>query len=125
MVASPEIQSVLLYRMGISEQRMGRFTDADLTFQTVQNRYANLPIARNAAEHIGLRNFYVQLATYNTTVGADRAIASLQNSRVAIIKHIDNSGHTVIDAGPFPNFEAAKDTQTRFQQQYPDALIVP
>jgi hypothetical protein len=125
MVESPEIQSVLLYRMGISEQRMGRFSDADVTFQLVQSRYPNMAIARSAEEHVGLRNFYVQLATYNTAVGADRAIASLQNSRVVLSKHVDTAGHTVIDAGPFPNYEAAKDLETRFEPQYPDALIVP
>jgi outer membrane protein assembly factor BamD (BamD/ComL family) len=125
IVESPAIQSVLLYRMGVCEQRMGRFSDADRTFQSVQSRYSNTPIARSAGEHIGLRNFYLQLATYNTAAGADRAIASLQNSRVTISKHTDSGGHTVIDAGPFPNYETAKDMQTRFGEQYPDALIVP
>lgn len=125
LIDSPEIQSVLLYRIGVSQQRMGRFTDADQTFGQVQTRFPTMPIARVAGQHIGLRNFYLQLATYNSAGGADRAIASMQNSRVAISKHTDVSGHTVIDAGPFSTYEAAKDAQTRFEQQYPDSLIVP
>jgi tetratricopeptide (TPR) repeat protein len=125
MVESPEIQSVLLYRMGVSEQRMGRFSDADRTFELVQTRYGSNPIAKSAREHTGLRKFYLQLATYNSPAGADRAIASLQNSRVTISKHSDAGGHTVIDAGPFPNYDTAKDVKTRFEQEYPDALIVP
>ena len=33
LVDSADVQSVLLYRMGVSQQRMGRFSDADATFR--------------------------------------------------------------------------------------------
>jgi cell division septation protein DedD len=104
---------------------MGRFTDADRTFQLVQQRYPNTDVARFAHDQTGIRSFYVQLATFNSAAGADRAIESLQSSELAIGKHPDSNGHTVIDAGPFPSYDAAREIKTRFEQQYPDAIIVP
>jgi tetratricopeptide (TPR) repeat protein len=125
LVDSPNIQSVLLYRTGVSQQRLGRFTDADRTFEQVQQRYPGSPIADRAREHQGQRNFFVQLATFNSPAGADKAIQSLQNSGVVVSKRSDQSGHTLVDAGPFSTYESARDAKARFAGQYPDALVVP
>lgn len=122
---SAEIQSVLLYRVGVSQQRLGRFTDADQTFNLLQQRYPGSPLAQRAREHAGQRNFFVQLATFNTPTGADKAIESLKATGVVVSKRADSSGHTIVNVGPFSTFESAKSAKERFAGQYPDALIVP
>jgi outer membrane protein assembly factor BamD (BamD/ComL family) len=122
---SPEIQSVLLYRIGVSQQRLGLFTDADSTFAQVQQRYPGSSIADRAREHEGKRVFFVQLATYNTPNGAERATDGLKASGVVISTRSDNAGHTVINAGPFPTYEDAKQAKAKFTAQFPDALITP
>jgi tetratricopeptide (TPR) repeat protein len=125
LVNSAEIQSVLLYRIGVSQQRLGRFTDADRTFDLVQQRYPGSPIAERARQHAGQRNFFVQLATFNTPAGADKAIESLNTSGIVISKRTDSVGHTIVNAGPFATYENAKAAKERFAGQYPDALVVP
>lgn len=122
---SQQVQSVLLYRMGVSQQRLGRFTDADQTFAVVQQRYPGSPLAQRAREHAGQRNFFVQLATFNTPAGADKAIESLRAAGVVISKHTDSARHTIVNIGPFSTYENAKSAKERFAGQYPDALIVP
>jgi len=125
LTTSPQIQSMLLYRMGVSQQRMGRFTDADATFESVEQRYPGTPIAQQAHEHEGLRNFYVQLATFNTPAGAAKAMASLRTSGLTLSQQTDRTGHTVIDAGPLPSYEDAKRVKEQMSREYPDALIKP
>jgi tetratricopeptide (TPR) repeat protein len=125
LVDSPEIASVLLYRIGVSQQRLGLFTDADATFGQVQQRYPGSPIAERAREHEGQRNFFAQLATYNTPAGAERAMEGLKASGVVISTRSDNAGHTIINAGPFNTYEEARDAKAKFAGQFPDALITP
>lgn len=122
---SPETQSVLLYRMGVSQARMGRFTEADDTFALVQQRYPGSPMAREAQAHQGVRNFYLQLATYGTAEGADRAIESLKSSGLALSKRSEAGGHVVVNAGPFATYDGAEQAKQRFATEFPDALIVP
>lgn len=125
LTPTAEVQSKLLFRMGASQQRLGRFADADRTFQLVEQRYPGSPAAQWARQREGQRNFYIQLATFNTPAGADRAMESLKSSGVVITKRADPAGHTLLDAGPFSTFEDAKVVQQRFAAEYPTALIVP
>ena len=120
-----DLQSVLLYRMGVSQQRLGRFTDADHTFDLVQERYPTSPLAERARAREGMRQFFVQLATFDTGAGADQAIAALRGSGLTLTKATDSNGHTRLDAGPFDSYDTAKDVRSRYVGQYPKALIVP
>jgi tetratricopeptide (TPR) repeat protein len=120
-----DLSSVLLYRMGVSQQRLGRFTDADHTFDLVQMRYPLSPLADRARARQGMRQFFVQLATFDSTAGADEAIASLRGSGLNLTRAADSSNHVRLDAGPFESYQAAKDVQTRYASQYPKALTVP
>ena len=128
LVDSADVQSVLLYRMAVSQQRMGRFTDADSTFGLVQSRFPNSTVAQRSKELEGQRNFYVQLATYTTPAAAERALAALQTGPgmgVSLSKHSDASGRTVIDAGPYASYAEAQQAKQHFVDSYPDALIKP
>ena len=111
--------------MGVSQQRMGRYTEADTTFKAVESRYPGSEMAKRAGTHEGVRNFYLQLATYNTPAGADRAIEGMKNSGLSLTKRAGVAGQTVVNAGPFPSYDAAKEVRVRMAGQYPDAIIVP
>jgi tetratricopeptide (TPR) repeat protein len=125
LVSSPDTQAMLLYRMGMSQQRMGQFTDADATFAQVQQKYPSSPQAKLAQQHQGLRDFYVQLATFANSASADSAMQSLQGSGLVISKRADAAGHTVVDAGPLPTYDSAVAVKEQLAKQYPDAVIKP
>jgi tetratricopeptide (TPR) repeat protein len=124
LVKSPAIQADLLYRIGVSQQRLGRFTDADRTFDQVQTDYPGSPIAQSAHQHEGMRDFYVELGTFDS-VGADHVIASLQNSQLPISRQTVDPSQTIVRAGPFPDYESAKSAKTKLVAQYPQSQIVP
>lgn len=125
LVTVPQTKAFLLLRIGLSQQRLGRFTDADQTFRQVEQRYAGTPLADAAREHEGHREFYVQLATYDNRAVADQALASLRTQGVIISERTDAHGNTVIDTGPFTTYGDAKKMKTQLQKNFPQALIVP
>lgn len=125
MTNLPKVQSYLLFRMGMSEQRLGRFTDADQTFHQVEQRYPNTELAQAAKEHEGLRNFYVQVATYGKQQDADHATEMLSKNGVVVSQRTDAAGHVIIDDGPFATFTQAKNVRDSLVKDFPNALIVP
>jgi cell division septation protein DedD len=109
----------------LCQQRLGRFDDADRTFADVAREYPNTLPAQRAAEHRGARSFYVQLATYTSPAGADRAVAEARTLGVTAQRVADAKGRTVLRAGPFNSYAEAKSTKSRVASKYPDALILP
>ena len=124
-VSSPETKANLLLLIGRSQQRLGEFTDADLTFRQVQQRYPGTPVAAIAHDDEGLKGFYVQLATYTTKDLADQAVASLGNSRAILSERTVANGNTIIDDGPFPTYTDAKSARDHLLKNFPQAVIVP
>src|SRR5436190_732216 len=57
---SDDIKAWALYRVGLSQQRLGQFAQADQTFTSVQQFHPNSVPAQRAREHQGARAFYVQ-----------------------------------------------------------------
>jgi hypothetical protein len=125
MTNSPRVQSYLLFRTGMSEQRLGRFTDADQTFRQVEQRYPNTEVAQAAKEHEGLRNFYVQVATYGKQEEADHATEILSKNGVVVSQRTDAAGHVIIDDGPFATYTQAKTVRDGLVKDFPNALIIP
>jgi len=121
----PQTDAFLLLRIGMSQQRLGRFTDADQTFQQVIQRYPGTPIAESAREHAGQNNFYVQLATYADKKLADQAMGSVQGSGVILSQRTDAKGNIIIDAGPYSTYSDAKKVKVQLQANFPQSLIVP
>jgi hypothetical protein len=111
--------------MGVCQQRMSRFTEADTTYQAVQARYPGSEMAKRAKAHQGVRDFYLQLATYNTPASADKAMEGLTNSGMNLSKRNGDAGRTVMMAGPYSSFDAAKEVRGRISAQFPDAIIIP
>ncbi len=121
----PDLQAWALYRKGVSQQRLGRFVEADTTFTAVQARFAGSIPAQRSRDHLGARSFSVQLATLTSASNADNLAASVRRQGVNPIHTIDAQGRHVIRVGPVNTFAEAQTLRARFASQHPDALIVP
>jgi tetratricopeptide (TPR) repeat protein len=121
----PDVQEWVLYKMGQCQQRMGRFEEADRTFAAVQEKFPSGQAAAKAKERQGARAFFVQLATFSSAAGADRASADLRRQGVQPQRISDAQGRQVIRVGPLPSYAQAKAVKQRQAATYPDALIIP
>src|SRR5690606_24848623 len=68
----------ILYRIGLANQRLGRFEEADRIFAQVQQQYPNTEPARRAREHQGHRAFHVQVGVFTQPTLATRLIEELR-----------------------------------------------
>jgi tetratricopeptide (TPR) repeat protein len=114
-----------LYRIGLCHQRLGRFDQADKTFAQVQSDFPQTLPAQRAKEHQGQSGFYVQLATFSSPAGADRATAALRREGVLPVRLADPQGRQLLRVGPVQTYAQALQLRSRFTATYPDALIVP
>jgi tetratricopeptide (TPR) repeat protein len=120
-----EIKAWALYRVGLSQQRLGQFAQADQTFASVQQFHPNSVPARRAREHQGARAFYVQLATFSSPAGADSAAADLRRQGVIATRASDAQGRAILRVGPIASYSQAQYLRGRFTDKYPDAYIIP
>jgi SPOR domain/Tetratricopeptide repeat len=125
LVPPGEVKGNLLLHTGLSEQRLGRFTDADQTFRQVEQQYPGTGIAESARQHEGRTKFYVQLATFKTPDAADQASQSLRSRNIVVSQSTDAAGHTIIDVGSFDTYTDAKKMLEQLQAEFPNAEIVP
>jgi tetratricopeptide (TPR) repeat protein len=125
MLEDESIKGWVLYRIGLSRQRLGQFADADATFAAVMQRYPNTVPAQRARERHGARAFNVQMATFAQSSSADTAIAELRMQGVPVHKQIDPKGRSVVLVGPLASYQQAQAMKARYAGKYPDAVIVP
>lgn len=124
-VESPEVRSWILYRIGLSYQRLGRFNEADRAFALVQQQYPGTLPAQRAHEKQGARAFYLQVATLSSAENANRIFSQLRQEGTAADRRTDSKGRHVILAGPVPTYEQARALKQRYAAEYPDALVIP
>ena len=127
LLDDPIDRSKALYYMALSQQRLGRFTDADQTFARVEQLYgdvAGAPVAA-AREHEGASGFFVQLGSFAQSGDADRAAVAAGGTGFGVQKSTDRRGLTVVRAGPVENYAQAKVLQSALAAQYADSIIVP
>lgn len=120
-----ELKAWSLYRAGVSQQRLGQFLDADRTLAQVQQNHPNTVPAQRAADRIGTRGFYVQLATFKSAASADKAANELRAQGVVPQRTTSPQGWQVLRLGPVSTYADAKRLQQRFANKYADSLIVP
>ena len=120
-----ETRAWTLYRMGLCQQRLGQFQQADQTFALVQQQHPGTMQAQRAKEHAGARSFFVQLVTFKTGASADKAIAALRREGVEPARVENEQGFQQIRVGPVQSYAQAISLKTRFADRYPDAIIVP
>lgn len=115
----------ILYRIGLANQRLGRFDEADRIFAEVQQQYPSTEPARRAREHQGHRAFHVQVGVFTQPTLATRLIEELRRGGFTATQTLDNQGRHVVLVGPSPTWAQARKLQDRLRAYYPDALIVP
>ena len=121
---SSQPKDLILYHIGICEQRLGRFDDADRTFQRVQQEYPNCAYAAPAKAHQGIRGFYVQLGAYSQSRDIDNAARAVASAGSAPLKTTEK-GLTVIRTADVPSYGQAQQLRERLAAQYPDARVMP
>ena len=124
-VNDPDAKAWVLYRAGLSEQRQGRFQQADRHFAEVQQLFPGSEQARRASAHLGAAGFYVQVGTFANHANADHTAGMLKAQGYAPVKATDPSGRQTIAVGPLTSFAQAKALRDRLTAQYPGAVIVP
>jgi tetratricopeptide (TPR) repeat protein len=124
-LVQPEARAWVLYRIGLSQQRLGRFPEADRSFADVRRQYPKSAPAERASTHQGAKAFYVQVGSYSDSRNADAAIGSLRSQGFAAEKSIEPSGRQAIRVGPAFNYEQAKALRARLEAAYPGAVIEP
>lgn len=122
---SPDTKAWTLYRAGVSQQRLGRFDEADKTLAMVQEYHPGTDPAQRAASRIGVRSFNVQVATYSNPTFAQTAVATLQKQGYTASTKPVSGGKTVVFAGPYKTWGQASNARVRLVASFPDALIVP
>jgi outer membrane protein assembly factor BamD (BamD/ComL family) len=120
-----DIKAWALYRVGVSQQRLGQFAQADQTFANVQAAHPDTVPAQRAKEHQGARAFFVQVATFANPQGAQTAVAELSKKGIVAAATRNQSGNTVVRIGPVSSYAQAQYWKTQLASQYPDAIVLP
>lgn len=124
-VAQPDAQAWMLYRIGLCQQRLGRFDQADRTFAQVRQQFPQSVPAQRAAIHQGAKAFYVQVGAYADAANADRIVASLQSQRYRAVKTVTAGNRQEVRVGPAPTYAEAKVLRGQLLPAYPGAIIEP
>ncbi len=124
LLDSSQPKDLVLYHIGICEQRLGRFDDADRTFVLVQQQYPNCAYAAPARAHQGIRGFYVQLGAYSQSRDIDNAARAVASAGSAPLK-TSQKGLTIIRTADVPSYGQAEQLRDRLAVMYPDARVMP
>ena len=120
-----EARAWVLYRIGLCQQRLGRFDQADNTFTIVRHDYPGTEPAQRAGSHLGARAFWVQVGAYDQRANADKLVSSLQSQGFRVAKSIEPDGKQAVRVGPANTYSQAKSLKDRLASVYPDAQIEP
>jgi tetratricopeptide (TPR) repeat protein len=121
---APQSKDLILYHIGIGQQRLGRFEDADRSFLKLQQDYPNSPYCAGARSHQGIRGFYVQVGAYSRLADIDKAANAVANAGSVPLKTTDK-GLTIVRTADVPSFAQAEQLKARLTAQYPDARVMP
>jgi tetratricopeptide (TPR) repeat protein len=120
-----EVKAWTLYRVGLCQQRLGQFKQADATFASVEQFHPGTVPAERAKEHRGARAFWVQLATFASPANADKAVMELKHEGINASRAADAQGRALLRVGPLASYSQALFIKQRFAEKYPDAIILP
>jgi tetratricopeptide (TPR) repeat protein len=118
----PQWKAWVLYRMGICQQCLSRFEDADRTFEQVRQDYPGTEPAARAAARQGIRGFYVQIGAYGRF--ADIQKAAVTAVGLVPLKTTDKN-LTVIRTADMPSYAQAQQFRAQLAGEYPDAMVMP
>jgi tetratricopeptide (TPR) repeat protein len=121
---NPNWKQWILYRIGICQQRLGRFTDADRTFAAVEAEYPGTEVAHRAQLRQGVHGFYVQVGAFADAGDAQKA-AEVIGSLGSIPEEVDQQGLKVVRTAGVPSYAQAAQLKNRLVGEYPDARVMP
>jgi tetratricopeptide (TPR) repeat protein len=124
-IQQPDAKAWILYRIGLCQQRLGRFDQADNSFAIVRHDYPGSEPAQRAGTHYGARAFYVQVGAYTDAGNADNMVRTLQSQGFKVGKAIESGGKQAVRVGPAQTYAEAKSLRERLIASYPGALIEP
>jgi tetratricopeptide (TPR) repeat protein len=119
-----EAKAWVLYRIGVCQQRLGWFPQADRSFGLVRANFPGTEPAQRASQHEGATGFYVQVGAYKDFANANRSVSSLKTQGLNA-EVVAQPSEEIVRVGPVPNFAAARSLQIRLIHNYPDAVVVP
>lgn len=120
----PDDRAWTLYRIGICQQRLGWFEQADRSFQAVREQYGGSEPANRSAAHEGAKGFYVQVGAYSDASHADKSVTALRAQGLNAQK-AQEPGKQVVRLGPIPSYADARALKARLSGQFPEAIITP
>ncbi len=120
----PQDKPLILYHMGVCEQRLGRFDDADRTFQRVQQDYPDSQYVAYARSRQGIRGFYVQVGAYSQLSDIEKAASAVAAAGSPPLK-TTRGPLTVIRTSDVPSYAQAQELKERLASRYPDARVMP
>jgi len=121
---NPQWKQWVLYRMGICQQRLGRFADADRTFAMVQDQYPGTEPAARAKAHQGVRGFYVQVGAFSQAADIAKAAAAV-TAAGSIPQQAEEKGLTIVRTSGVPSYALAVALRSKLAAKYPDAQVMP
>lgn len=124
-LTQPDSKAWVKYRLGLCQQRLGRFDEADHSFAEVQQQFPHTAPAERAAAHQGAKAFYVALGSWADAKTADTILTTLRGQGFSAIKATVPGGREAIRVGPANNYDQAKALRARLLSAYPAATIEP
>jgi len=124
-LSDSEAKAWALYRIGICQQRLGRFDQADNSFNSVRQQFPRSVSAERASLHLGARAFYVQVGAFTDIANANKIAANLQSQGFHAARAVGPSGQTEVRVGPAYTYADAKQLQARLLGGYPTSTIEP
>jgi len=124
---SEDLRSLVLYRIGVCQQRLGKWALADATFAAVQRQYPSTPAASSAARQQGARQFHVQVAAFQSILSAENMVKKLRGEGFPAMRlaRPEKNLHLVM-VGPLPDYPRARAMKDRLVHAgYKDVMIVP
>lgn len=124
-IQQPDAKAWILYRIGLCQQRLGRFDQADNSFSVVRHDFPGTEPAQRAGTHYGARAFYVQIGAYTDAANADKMVSNLQSQGYKVGKAVESGGKQAVRVGPAQTYAEAKSLRARLLSSYPGAIIEP
>lgn len=119
------LQAMTLLRMGMAQQRLGRWEQADRTFLQLQRLFPQSSAAQVSRTKYGARQFWLQLATFSQPALADKAIIQLQKEGFRPSRTADAQGRHIVRVGPANSYAEALGLKIRLAATYPGSIINP
>lgn len=120
-------KDAVLYRLGVTMQRLGHWSQADRYLQQCADSFSSSDFAAQAQRRIGAKTFRLQVGAFSDLNRSRKKIESMQKSgwRFDSTPEMINSKKLYfVRSGRYSNYERAFSQQKRLAAKEPGAIIV-